>query len=392
MPTVYRVKSWLETFEPEKRLRKRLSWFAYPNDSGSTGLGMLLNAWDSGGREALAVWPLILSIVADLPLELRDGRVMRGDGEPHTVRSMAARWRLPVDVVQGAIDTLSGDAGWVLVESEPNQGDAPIGGNPRRSAPISPSRARADRTGQDREGQDRTTPHTPPPGAPGSPDGDPGATPQANPTEPEPLHDRGEALEAKLSSAPRPEEQPRGDERGGMPAETIGKRSGKARRSLASEGTRLPADFALSPALREFAVGLGVNPDRVLDEFRDYWNGIPGARGKKLDWPGTYRNRCRDVARRAGLIRVTAPRAATASQKHLEPTNGTALAAFVKLFNPGFQSSNPLREAWCAAGARFGGERPLLEWCREHASEVSEACSSRSLADVKAWLGGLRAE
>lgn len=37
---------------------------------------------------------------------------------------------------------------------------------------------------------------------------------------------------------------------------------------------------------------------RVLEEFRDFWAGMPGARGVKQDWEATYRNRIRQVAER----------------------------------------------------------------------------------------------
>lgn len=33
----------------------------------------------------------------------------------------------------------------------------------------------------------------------------------------------------------------------------------------------------------------------ALAEFIDYWRGVPGARGRKLDWPATFRNRLREL-------------------------------------------------------------------------------------------------
>lgn len=33
-----------------------------------------------------------------------------------------------------------------------------------------------------------------------------------------------------------------------------------------------------------------------LDRFLDYWRGVPGAKGRKLDWPATWRNWCRRSA------------------------------------------------------------------------------------------------
>jgi uncharacterized protein YdaU (DUF1376 family) len=33
-----------------------------------------------------------------------------------------------------------------------------------------------------------------------------------------------------------------------------------------------------------------------LEKFTDYWRGVPGAKGRKLDWPATYRNWIRRTA------------------------------------------------------------------------------------------------
>jgi hypothetical protein len=41
-----------------------------------------------------------------------------------------------------------------------------------------------------------------------------------------------------------------------------------------------------------------VDLDKTLAEFHDYWKGVPGARGRKLDWPATFRNRVRELAER----------------------------------------------------------------------------------------------
>jgi hypothetical protein len=66
-------------------------------------------------------------------------------------------------------------------------------------------------------------------------------------------------------------------------------------------GTRLPDDFCLNSEMREWAVlkTPHVNADEALVEFVDYWRGIPGQRGKKLDWPATWRNRMRELEGRA---------------------------------------------------------------------------------------------
>lgn len=50
---------------------------------------------------------------------------------------------------------------------------------------------------------------------------------------------------------------------------------------------------------------------RVLaDEFRDYWTAVPGAKGCKLDWLATWRNRVR-TARAPVVPNAAGPRAET---------------------------------------------------------------------------------
>jgi hypothetical protein len=66
----------------------------------------------------------------------------------------------------------------------------------------------------------------------------------------------------------------------------------------AKRGTRILDDWKLTPELRGFASDLGLDPDVTREGFVDYWRGVPGARGRKLDWPATFRNRCRDLAGR----------------------------------------------------------------------------------------------
>jgi hypothetical protein len=33
-----------------------------------------------------------------------------------------------------------------------------------------------------------------------------------------------------------------------------------------------------------------LSPTAVVEKFRDYWLGVPGAKGRKVDWPATWRN------------------------------------------------------------------------------------------------------
>jgi hypothetical protein len=65
-------------------------------------------------------------------------------------------------------------------------------------------------------------------------------------------------------------------------------------------GSRLPDDFCLSSEMKEWAAKEvpTVDVEKALSEFKDYWRGVPGQRGRKLDWPATFRNRLRDIANR----------------------------------------------------------------------------------------------
>lgn len=61
--------------------------------------------------------------------------------------------------------------------------------------------------------------------------------------------------------------------------------------STSSRGTRLPEDWKPSKELIEWArtnaPGVGW---KHHERFVDYWRGVPGAKGRKLDWDATWRN------------------------------------------------------------------------------------------------------
>lgn len=68
-----------------------------------------------------------------------------------------------------------------------------------------------------------------------------------------------------------------------------------------ARGTRIPENFVSSEEARAVCeeMGLaGAEAVEALAEFRDFWVGVPGVKGTKLDWPATLRNRLRDVGRR----------------------------------------------------------------------------------------------
>ncbi|GGD30939.1 hypothetical protein [Aureimonas glaciei] len=54
--------------------------------------------------------------------------------------------------------------------------------------------------------------------------------------------------------------------------------------------TRIPEDFAPSPALMQYARDQGVaNVDRMLEDFRDFWSAKSGKDATKMDWAATWR-------------------------------------------------------------------------------------------------------
>jgi uncharacterized protein YdaU (DUF1376 family) len=59
-----------------------------------------------------------------------------------------------------------------------------------------------------------------------------------------------------------------------------------------ARATRLPADWA--PSESDVAFCRDERPDllpsNVANQFRDYWVAQPGAKGRKMDWPATWRN------------------------------------------------------------------------------------------------------
>jgi uncharacterized protein YdaU (DUF1376 family) len=58
-------------------------------------------------------------------------------------------------------------------------------------------------------------------------------------------------------------------------------------------GTRLPKDWAPTPADIQFAIDKGMTQaaiERVAETFRDYWLGAAGQKARKADWAATWRN------------------------------------------------------------------------------------------------------
>lgn len=62
------------------------------------------------------------------------------------------------------------------------------------------------------------------------------------------------------------------------------------------EGSRLPEGWRPEGELRQWTIdtihgeGSGVSAGHELEKFRDHWKAQPGAKGRKADWPATWRN------------------------------------------------------------------------------------------------------
>ena len=61
----------------------------------------------------------------------------------------------------------------------------------------------------------------------------------------------------------------------------------------ARHASRIPANWEPSDADIAFAIGKGLDPKAIRDEFKDYWNSSGQANARKLDWSATWRNWCR---------------------------------------------------------------------------------------------------
>lgn len=71
----------------------------------------------------------------------------------------------------------------------------------------------------------------------------------------------------------------------------------KLRAGASARGSRLPADWTLPADLREWARAERpeLDADREAAKFADHWRAQPGAKGRKTDWPATWRNWIRNA-------------------------------------------------------------------------------------------------
>jgi len=75
------------------------------------------------------------------------------------------------------------------------------------------------------------------------------------------------------------------------PTPTVKKEEPKG--SSQKAASRLPDDWRLPPSWGEWAASEGMDEltiRREAEKFADYWRGVAGAKGRKLDWLATWRN------------------------------------------------------------------------------------------------------
>ncbi len=93
-------------------------------------------------------------------------------------------------------------------------------------------------------------------------------------------------------------------------------------RAAEPKAHRIPPGWGPDANGIAFCRDLGLDHVAVLAKFTDYWIGIGGQRAKKTDWPATWRNWCRDEAKRAPARRLDEPRQSPSSRarmSHFQP-------------------------------------------------------------------------
>lgn len=70
-------------------------------------------------------------------------------------------------------------------------------------------------------------------------------------------------------------------------------------------GARIDPDFVVTDDMRQWAKDNDfghLDLDALTEEFVDFWIGVAGSKGTKLDWVATWRNRVREVSKRVRPI------------------------------------------------------------------------------------------
>jgi uncharacterized protein YdaU (DUF1376 family) len=117
--------------------------------------------------------------------------------------------------------------------------------------------------------------------------------------------------------------------------------------------TRLPDGWRPEGELREWTIeeirkaDSSVSAGHELEKFTDYWKAQPGAKGRKLDWPATWRNWIREAIRREGRKPNGTQRSGQSNGARNFETRVIAATAFSRVVNkrPAAGGSGDGREA-----------------------------------------------
>lgn len=85
-----------------------------------------------------------------------------------------------------------------------------------------------------------------------------------------------------------------------LPLEPLIQISGKEQKGVVARSeraSRIPEPFVVTEEMLRWAHSEGLDEAEVgrrTDNFVDYWRGVPGQKGRKLDWMATWRNAMRN--------------------------------------------------------------------------------------------------
>ena len=120
------------------------------------------------------------------------------------------------------------------------------------------------------------------------------------------------------------------DRNGPVPTRPDPTEEAKASSSRTKRGTRIPADFTVTPQMIAWAQEKvsSVDGPRETAKFINYYQGAPGSKGVKLDWVATWRNWMLNAADRA-------PKAKPTTGDKMRDTFARGQALQDRLNNPG---------------------------------------------------------
>lgn len=109
MATVYRIKGWDDSFENNRtRQLKKLGWVPIPNDQSGDGYSTIMAEHD--GVEIYGTWILLVQLASKGNPR---GTLMRSNGKPHDIDSIARITRIPHKTLERAIPFLDNEIGWL---------------------------------------------------------------------------------------------------------------------------------------------------------------------------------------------------------------------------------------------------------------------------------------